>query len=340
MPTWVGDLVMATPALHALRRRLPGSHLAVLIKPNAGEVLQGLAWIDEVMVSKGSSRGLARLLGVLATARELRRRRFSSVVLFSNSFHSALLARLGGIPRRVGYDRDGRGWLLTDGMKAPRRGGRHAVVSAVAYYNALVRRLGCDDPGEALELATDAADDAVVEERLAKWGIERARPLVVINPGASFGVSKLWIPERYAEVADRLVAEREAAVVIAFGPGERELAVRIRDAMRHRSYLVDDPPGTLGQLKSLIARCDLLLNNDTGPRHFAKAFGRKVVTVFGSTHPGWTHTDYPRERIVRIDVDCGPCQKKVCPLGHHQCMTGVSSTMVRDAAVALLDGAG
>jgi heptosyltransferase-2 len=338
MPSWVGDVVMATPALRGLRLKYPAAHLALLVRPNTREVVEGLPGVHELIAWSPGGRGLDGLRALWRTAAELRRGRFDWAVLLSNAFRSAAAARLAGILRRIGYDRDARGWLLTDRLSPKRRGRRYALVSTVHYYNAVAQSLGCADPGESMELATSQDDDDAVESRLEDWGITEAHPLVVINPGASFGVSKLWIPERYAEVADRLVMQRDAAVVITFGPGERDLAWRIHDAMQQRSYVADDPPGTLGQLKSLIRRCDLLLNNDTGPRHFAKAFDRNVVTVFGSTHPRWTHTDYPRERIVRIDVDCGPCQKKVCPLGHHKCMTGVTSEMVYAAAEALLDG--
>lgn len=338
MPTWVGDVVMATPALRALRQRFPQAHLAVLVAGNARPVLDGHPAVDEVFTWRAGRGVVGRVSALWATARSLRRAHFDTVALLTNSFRSALLARMAGASRRVGYAREGRGWLLTHRLAPPRHGRRYAVVSAVHYYNAVAQRLGAADPGERLELATSPADEAAVAARLAAWGIGSRHPLVVVNPGASFGPSKLWLPERYGEVADRLIETHGASVVITFGPGERELAQRVRAAMRGPGHLVDDPPGTLGQLKVLIRRCDLLLGNDTGPRHFAKAFARRLVTVFGSTHPGWSHTDDPRERIVRIDLACSPCQQKVCPYGHHDCMRGVSSALVYAAAVELLGG--
>lgn len=342
MPTWVGDVVMATPMLRALRARFDQSHISLLIRPNTSEVVAGLPWADEVIAWQPARRGLRRSVDPIRAASVLRARGFDWAVLLSNAFRSALTVKLAGIRRRIGYDRDGRGFLLTDRLRPERNHdpaveGKYAIVSAVRYYNELATYLGCADPGDRLELRTDPADNRVVGDRLSAWGIADHHPLVVINPGASFGVSKLWLPDRYAAVADRLIEERGAKVVITFGPGEEHLARTIHETMRGESFVVNDPPGTLGQLKSLIARCDLLLNNDTGPRHFAKAFERPVLTVFGSTHVGWTHTEYPLERIVRIDVDCGPCQKKVCPLVHHECMTGVTVDMVYRAASSLLD---
>jgi heptosyltransferase-2 len=162
------------------------------------------------------------------------------------------------------------------------------------------------------------------------------------------------MPERFAAVADRLMETCGTRVAITCGPGEEPIARAICAAMKDRtapssprsspwegegvsgSLVFDDPVLSLGELKSLIRRCDLLIGNDAGPRHIAKAFGVPVVTVFGPTHPDWTSTDYEDERIVRIDVDCGPCQQRVCPLGHHQCMTGVTVDAVYEAASELL----
>lgn len=342
MPTWVGDVVMTTPALRAIRERFSQAHIALLVGANAAPVLANGPWTDQIITLKRSKKRslFAQLSDTRANAKALRDQKFDLAVLLSNSFRSAVITRLAGIKRRCGYDRDRRGWLLTDRVPVRRRGGSYAMISAVRYYNELVMTLGCDDPGDRLELATHENDEHRVTERLCSWGIADHHPLVVINPGASFGPSKLWPPERFAEVADRLVTDHNARIVITCGPGEQELAARVCRAMGQASYLCDQPLLTLGQLKAMIRRCDLLLNNDTGPRHFAKAFDRPVVTIFGSTHPGWTDTDYLRERKVQIEVECGPCHKKVCPLGHHQCMTGITPQMVYESAAQLLGGVG
>lgn len=337
MPTWVGDVVMATPGLRALRDRFANAHITLLTKPNTVAVLDCGTWMDEVITWPKTESKWQKWMEPFSMGRTLRSMNFDWAVLLSNSFRSALTARLAKIPRRIGYDRDGRGWLLSDRVHPRRDGRKFAFVSTVDYFNELITTLDCPPPTQQMELGVSEDDRAAVEARLRAWGIDKNVPLVVINPGASFGPSKLWSPQRYAEVGDALVREKGATVVVTFGPGERELGTQVCEAMTEKSYLVDEPPGTLGQLKALIQRCDLLLNNDTGPRHFAKALGRPVVTVFGSTHVEWTQTDYPLERSVRISVDCGPCQKKVCPLGHHKCMTGVTSDMVYDASVELMD---
>jgi heptosyltransferase-2 len=137
-------------------------------------------------------------------------------------------------------------------------------------------------------------------------------------------------------VADRLIDAEGAAVAVTCGPGEESIAWQIGSTVKRDGSVFDAPLLTLGELKSLIGRSDLLICNDAGPRHLAKAFNVPVVTIFGPTHPEWTATDYEAERIVRVDVDCGPCQQRICPLGHLKCMTGVTADMVFEAAAELL----
>lgn len=356
VPTWVGDFVMATPTLRALRGRFAASHITYLAEPNLRELIEGATWMDDVATWPEKTVRSPLHKAYRDFAWDLRRRRFDWAVLLPNSFRAALVAYWVGARRRIGYDRDGRGFLLTDRVpvknrrgsatvnfghreppKLPVKPSRFVPMPMVEYYADLAEALGCPRPGHNLTLATTADADAAVARRLVSLDIGDRRPLVVISPGAKFGASKCWPPERFAAVADRLVDERGASVVVTCGPGEEPLAQSIGRSMNRQGFVMDEPRLTLGELKSLVRRSDLLLCNDTGPRHFAKAFGVPVVTVFGPTHPEWTHTDYPHERIVRVDVDCGPCQQKACPLGHLDCLMAVSVDAVFDAAAALID---
>jgi heptosyltransferase II len=388
LPTWVGDFVMATPALRAIRRRFPSAGITFLLEPNLGDLVRGGDWMDECITwpERATRSPLHRAYRDLVW--DLRRRRFDWAVLFPNSFRSALLARFIGVRRRIGYDRDGRGWLLTDRIpiknrkkvsSQPSRGlqparssdvvacpneasrerglpispaqespqdydllhppappGKYVPMPIVEYYADLVEYLGCERSGDRLELFTTSDADKAVARRLDDLRIGDHHPLVVLSPGAKYGAAKCWPADRFAAVADRLIEEKNAAVIITCGPGEESIARTIGSAMKHRGFVFDKPRLSLGELKSLVSRCDLLVCNDAGPRHFAKAFGVGVVTVFGPTHPEWTATRYAAERVVRIDVDCGPCQQRICPLGHLKCMTGVSVDMVLSAALELL----
>lgn len=337
LPNWVGDLVLATPALRSLRRQFAEQHITFLVKSHLAPVLGGGDWMDEMVhwpAARGPSRPKRRR-SFLGFAAELRDKQYDVAVLFANSFRSALLARLAGIKRRVGYDRDGRGPLLTDKLLPEKANGKFVPVPMIRYYNAIARYLGCRECPEVPELFTTAQDDAAADQALRTAGVRPDQPVVVVNPGASFGPAKCWLPERFAEVADRLVERRQAAVFISCGPKEVEIARAVAERMRQRVTVLDNPVMPLGPSKSLIRRASLLITNDTGPRHLANAFGTPVVTVFGPTDPQWTATGVPTERSLMVPVDCGPCMKRKCPLDH-RCMTRISGAMVLDQAEELL----
>lgn len=326
---------MATPTLRAIRTRYADASITFLAVPNLVELIESGDWMDQVVTWPVSPRR-NHLPSLLALVRRLRRERFDWAVLLPNSFRSALIARLAGPKRCIGYDRDARGWLLTDRLPVHRMNGKITPHPICDDYGRLAWAIGCDMPPDRLELFTDPVCEAAVENRIWSLGIAGRGPLVVITPGASFGSSKLWLPDRFAAMADRLIDSMGAAVVITCGPGEELIARNVAGKMRREGHVLADPVATLGELKALIKRSDLLVVNDTGPRHIAKAFNVPVVTIFGPTFPEWTDTDYPDERKVSVPVDCGPCQLKVCPLDH-RCMTGVTVDMVYDRCVELLE---
>ncbi len=363
---------MSTPALRAIRERFHDAKITFLMEPNLRELVRGGDWMDEcVELPPKGKRSIFHapyraMIGQLRSG-GIDGKRFDLAILFPNSMRSAVIAFLAGARRRVGYNRDGRGMFLTDAVRVRHRrnglatvhdvlrddcpipvGGvpfqtrlpvkpeKYIPIPIVEYYADLVEAAGCDRPGDGLELFTTAECDESLAKKLSEIGIAEKRPLVVISPGAKFGASKCWAPERFAGVIDRLIETQDAAVIVTCGPGEQGIAAAIGLAMKRGGHVFDAPLLSLGELKSLINRCDLLICNDAGPRHFAKAFGVPVVTVFGPTHPDWTGTTHTLERIVRVNVDCGPCQQKDCPLGHLDCMTGVSVDAVFDAALEML----
>jgi len=337
MPNWVGDVVMATPALQALRDRFPSAYFAVLLKSYLAEILHGGDWIHETIhwpAGKGKSRPKRRQ-GFLGLAAELRDRKFDLAVLLSNSFRSALLTRLAGIPRRVGYDRDGRGLLLTDRLLPTRVQGKYVPVPMVTYYNAIAKYLGCRKCQEEMKLFTTEEEETLAAQRIEQAGIKPEQPIVVLNPGASFGRAKCWLSERFAEVADRLVDEYNAAIFISTGPRELDSAREVAQHMKQPVTVLDNPVLKLGPTKALIRRASLLITNDTGPRHFGKALGTPVITIFGPTEPKWSQNSCTYERILMVKVHCGPCMKRECPLDH-RCMTRITTEMVIEQARNLM----
>ncbi len=342
MPTWLGDCVMATPTLRALRGLYPQAHIAALVSDVMLPALDACPWLNELIPwDRKATRSLA---GLWRKARELKRYGFDAAVLLPNSLRSAAIVRLAGIPSRIGYARDGRGWLLADRLQPLRKDGKHVPVSTLQYYLDIARHLGATDPSPSMELFTQADDD----ERAARLltgdtpgsGLDERRPIVLLTPGANFGDAKLWLTDRFAAVADRLHDECGVTVAISGAPGERAILDEVLAAAKSPIIDLAARGIDLKLLKSVVKQCHLVVTNDTGPRHLAAAMGVPVVTVFGPTDPAWTVIDFADERQVMVDVECGPCQQKKCPLSgtadFHQCMTGVSVDMVVDRCVELL----
>jgi lipopolysaccharide heptosyltransferase II len=337
VPNWIGDVVMATPALRAIRQQFETARITHLMRPYVSEVLRGCKFSDEEIFWPGKSAKVdsRQAAGSLDLIRRLRSSRYDLAILLTNSFRSALVVRLAGIPRRAGYARDGRTWLLTDTIVPPKSAGEFVPMPALDYYNALAEKVGCADVGTRMTLASDAAEDSAMTGRLG--ALADRRPLVVLNPGANYGSAKCWPAEKYAALSDRLVRECGATVVASLSPKEQEIGVRLEAASKEPIRIYVDLG--IGLLRALIKRCDMLITNDTGPRHFAPAFDVPVVTVFGSSDPAWTVTRFEKERIVKLDLDCQPCMERTCPLKHHACMRDLSVDAVFDAAREMLSEA-
>ena len=329
---------MATPTLAAVRRTFGGAHVAWMGSPVAPRCWPG--WTSPMSSSTHPPR--TPVWRACSARPGGSRGRFDTGLLLRNAFRDALAGKLGRVRRLIGYDRDGRGWMLRLKLSPPRRDdGTLRVCPAIEYYLALAQSMGCDGADRVMRLAVEPRYARQADELLALAGVQAGPPVVLLNPGASFGPSKLYPADRFAAVADALHDRFGAQTLINAGPDEKPVARAVAAAMRRRPKLnLADEQSSLGLLKALTARSTLMITNDTGPRHIAAALGIGVVTIFGATDPGWTEIHYPRERIVRVDVACGPCQRKTCPLPagaeHHQCMKLIRPEMVIDAAAELL----
>ncbi len=343
-PSWVGDAVMATPALRALRQLYPDAHISYLLRRYVKGLYAGMPWADQLLTYRTDKTKGRTGKNAFELAARLRAGRFDLAVLLPNSFKTALVCKMAQIPRVFGYERDGRGFLLTDRLLPTKLGGKFVPSPIINAYMALPRYLGSASRDLRMELFVTDADRRAGEAVLARCGLDPTLhrpaaagrpPLIVLNPGAQYGAAKLWPADRFAALADRFTRDLGATVLLSASPKERAIVEAIRRHTTGPTVDLSSAGMTLGSLKDVVRRCDLMVTNDTGPRHVAAAFGVPVVTVFGPTHPEWTDIYYPAERQVRIDVFCGPCQKKVCPLDH-RCMTGVTPDMVWDAALQLL----
>jgi heptosyltransferase-2 len=341
LPTWVGDVVMATPVIEAVHKRFSGAQIHLLGQRHINSLVEGSPWGQHYHVLPARGKTPAARQAYKDLVAELQAQKFDFALLLPNSLRSAWLAWRAGAKRRLGFNRDGRRLLLTDALAVPNKiAGGYEPMPMVEYYAELALALGCEPPGDQLALYTTPECDQAVSQRMSSCGVSEEQPLVVISPGANFGASKCWAPERFAAVADRLIEHYGVAVAMSPGPGEEPLAEAIQKAMNNDSVLLTEPCLTLGELKSLVQRSVLLLGNDTGPRHFARAFNTSRVTVFGPTERRWTDTSHSAESIIQVDVPCGPCHKKVCPLEHHDCMNLVTVDMVAQACEAQLDALG
>lgn len=324
---WVGDAVMSLPAVRAVRAAFPGARLVVLARPAVADLYAREGAIDGVMCYGGDRR---------RAAVELRREVFDCAILLPNSFDAALVAWMARVPRRIGYRRDGRGWLLTEAIRRPEPGEipRHERF----YYLELLRRAGIiHEYPPCVDIRLDACDAAreAGADQLRAAGL--ASTVVGVSPGAAYGDAKRWLPERFAETAVQVAGAVGASVALFGAAAERPLCETVAGGVRSASIAVHDFAGetTLRQFIDLAAACRLFLTNDSGAMHIASALGVPTVTVFGATDDTATGPSGAWTRVVREHVECSPCLLRSCPIDH-RCMTRVSSARVAEAALQLL----
>jgi heptosyltransferase-2 len=331
LPSPLGDVVLCTPALRAIRNCLADEKIYFFASSAAAHLLSLCQFNDEWLIQQTHS--------TFAIAKALRRHKFSRAILFKNSFASALVVFLAGVPSRIGYAREARGPLLTDKLYPPReQDGKYKSISMIDYYLAVAFWMGGDTADRSLQLEIDQNKTKLLRTKLPAVATS-TRPIIVLVPGGAFGPSKCWLPDRYAKTADWLVENYNAMVVISVAPNpaEQRIAGQICQSSKHKLISLADTPLGLGELKSLFSLAELVITNDTGPRHIAIALRRKVITLFGPNDPAWTQTNYENEIQIIPDVDCAPCQRKKCNKPEHLCMKAISVEEVCNAASQLLD---
>lgn len=328
---WVGDAVMSLPALQAIRGAYPEAHIAVLARPWVADIYARESFADEV-ISYESPRGFKDLAGKRRLARTLAERKFDVAILLQNAFEAAMIVKLAGIPRRIGYNRDGRGWLLTDAIRVPAKG--EIPGHERFYYLELLRRAGiiADLPESgAIRLAGSQAAASAGTQRFREMGINGA--VIGISAGAAYGTAKRWLPERFAEAA----ASLDGTAALFGSPDERALCAEIAAMLQERGKAVYNFAGqtSLSEFIELAAACSVYLTNDSGGMHIASALGVPTVAVFGATDYIATGPTGPLARIIREPVECSPCLLRECPIDH-RCMTRVPAEKVARAARELL----
>ena len=334
LPNWIGDVAMATPTLRALRQHFAAAELIGVIRPYAAEVLAGTPWLDKTLTwehhGSGSTAKSWRMLW------ELRREKIDTWLVLRNSCSSALMARLSGARRVLGYAYPFRSLLLTDRLQPPRDGKKLLPISAVDYYLQLAELLGCETKSSSkqLQLATLPADEMLADDIWQRLRLPEGDQVVGLNLGGAYGSAKRWPTSHGVELASRLARELNQGVLVLCGPNERESTRELVRQVNHPLVQsLADQELSIGLSKACIARLRLLVTTDSGPRHLAAGLGTPTITLFGSTDPTWGE-NYQTDAIkLRLSLDCSPCGKRVCPLGHHRCMQDLSVQQAFQAIV-------
>lgn len=328
LTNWVGDVVMGTPFLARVRALWPEARIVALGRKHVAALLEGHPDVDEVWTIDDRN-----FVGMREAAARLQPLRADLGFLLPNSLKAAALFRMGGVKKRIGYDRDARGILLTHPIKLRPE---DLAVHEVRYYLRLLHQFETERvQTPPLKLAVSEAEKADMHEWLAKRQIGAEDFVVGVNPAAFYGTAKRWPADRYAAVATHLAKHHGAKVVVTGLPTERDVAQEVCDSSGIDGIVNGAGEMTLRQLMAFLDRANLYLTNDSGAMHIAAALGCPLIAVFGSTDWVTTAPLGDHCRIVRVETPCAPCLLRHCPIDH-RCMTGVAPQMVIDAAEGLI----
>ncbi|MBI3996802.1 MAG: lipopolysaccharide heptosyltransferase II [Candidatus Omnitrophica bacterium] len=328
----IGDVVLSTPVLTALRQRFPHAFIAMMVRSACQDLIKGHPALNEtILYDKDGAHHSA--WATIRFARALRRYEFDTALILHPSNRSHWIPWLAGIPVRIGYDRKNP-WLLTH--RAPHRKQEGAQHEA-AYTLELLRYFGIDPstPRPSIAMHADAAQR--IAARLSASSIQPHERLVAIHPSASC-VSKRWMPERFAQVADRLITEHGVRVCLVAGEADTVYAARVAEAMQHPALNVAGQL-PLRDLAALLQRCTLLISNDSGPVHIAAAVGTPVVDIFGRNQRGLSPQRWgplgEGHVVLHKEVGCVTCLAHNCDIAF-LCLTSLQVDEVYRAAVSIL----
>ncbi len=321
----VGDVVLLTPALAALRAWRPDLRLRVLVEPGCAAVLERNPAVTEILLARD----------FLATVRELRRRRFAIAFNQHGGPTSALLTSASGAPVRVCWE--GRQFSFLYNVHVPGpvmvngRSSMHTVEHRISQFFWTGLPAGPIPPAA---VYPNPLAVAAISQKLAGLGIAAGRPYAVLRPGAAT-FTKRWAVEHFAEIARWLRNAHGLAPVVDLGPGDRDIAAAIRQHLAPVGPVFDSLD--LRELIALIAGARLYIGNDTGPTHIAAALGRPSVVIFGSSSSVYWRPWNTEHRVVQNDFPCNPCRGDRCyAFAEPRCILSVTLEQVRDACAALL----
>lgn len=326
----MGDAILSTPALGAICRHFNDCDIHFLCSSIVRDTLSPNDFGNEWIETDGI--GWAGLVCKLAGYK------FSRAILMKNSFGAAFTVFCAGIKKRIGYARDGRSVLLTNKLlPAKNDDGSYKPVPMIDYYLELAKAAGCSNGASGIELSSSTGDIEVVAGKIGAVFSTEA-PVVIFVPGGAFGASKCWPAEKFAKTADILTKKYNAMIIVSVSQNEEEkrIAENIRRLAENEIYDLGKTPLTIGRLKTLFGRADLVISNDTGPRHIAIGLKRNIITLFGPNDPAWTETGYENEIKIVGTADCVPCANPKCRMESHLCMDSIAAEAVCEHAEQFL----
>jgi lipopolysaccharide heptosyltransferase II len=322
-PNWLGDAVMALPAMADVRRAAPEARIAVAARASVAPLFHLVPDVDDVIVLEHRA-SLGRVTSWRQVGSELAGRGFDTAILLPNSMHAALIASRAGVPERWGYGTSWRSRLLTRAIHPP--SGLHQA----AYYQRLVEALGFANGSAAPRVKVPGDMVEAGGRLLGEAGWDRARPLAAIAPGAAYGGAKRWPSHAFAELVDALAADGVQSVLIG-SVADASTVADVLARVKSEGALNLTGRTDLPQLAGLLSHCRALVTNDSGAMHLAAAVGVSVTAVFGPTSERATRPLGDAHVVITHDVWCRPCMLRECPLDH-RCMTGIEPERVHAAA--------
>src|SRR4030042_2997101 len=304
---WGGGHVLSYPAVQQLKTLFPHSHLAILVSTPLVDLWKTFPYVDEIIPFQ-KKKGIRSFLEDLHLGQSLRERKFDLSVILPRSFRSAFQIYLARIPIRIGYQDEGRSVFLTQGIH---RTDEILHSNRVQYFQKLIEPLGKVEGSLTPRIFLREEDRGWAEQVLNDSNLLDERPLIGMNPGATYGLAKCWPPDRFGELGQRLCLKWEATLLLFGKEEEKSIAEEILRTPGARGIDLTGQTSLL-QLAALLERCHLLVTNDTGTMHLATAVGTPVVTLFGSTDPQITGPWGDDHGGVKKDVSCSPCLKRVC----------------------------
>ncbi len=319
---WIGDMILLTPALRALKRVYPQSYLALLIRPLVANLMNTCPHVDEVIVDK-KGQGVSAVQSFCRLVRRIRRGRFDlAVVLHPTSFRNALIPFLAGVPLRIGSNVSGRCILLSQSCADDTH------LHEANRYLRVLQLMGIDEPAFDLEFWHTDADRRVVHQLLSGCNVNPEDRIVGINLGTTWG-TKSWSLNRFADVIAGIQNRFEGAVVLTGSSSDAGLGNAVQKLVKAKVINLIGKTTVL-QLGALIERCNLYLTCDSGPMHIAAAVGTPTIALFGPTNP-MRHQPYGEvHHVIEKDVSCRPCYKRKCMRkdAPNLCMTEIQATDV------------